>query len=46
MQLNVAFCRTMQERMFPIGTNLTQGNLVLFRKTEPQNRVAGFTHSA
>ena len=46
MQVNVAFCRTMQEHMFPIGTNLTQGNLVLFHNTEPQNRVAGFMQSA
>jgi len=36
MQVNVAFCRTMQERMFPIGTNLTQGNLVFV----PQHRAA------
>ena len=34
--------RTMQERMFPIGTNLTQGNQVLVRKTESQRWVAGF----
>jgi len=36
----------MQERMFPIGTNLTQGNLVLFHNTEPQNQVAGFMQLA
>ena len=28
MQVNVDFCRTMQERMFPIGTNLTQGEIM------------------
>lgn len=42
MQVNVAFCRTMQERMFPIGTNLTQADLVLFHDTEAQKRVVGF----
>lgn len=31
MRVIVAFCRTMQERMFPIGTNLTQADRVLFR---------------
>jgi hypothetical protein len=31
--------------MFPIGTNLTQGNLVLFRNIEPQNQEAGFMQS-
>ena len=36
----------MQKRMFPIGTNLTQGNLVLFHNTEPQNQVAGFMQLA
>jgi hypothetical protein len=30
MQVNLAFCRTMQERMFPIGTNLTQADRAFF----------------
>lgn len=38
MQVNVAFCRTMQERVFPIGTNLTQGNLGLFRTGRSETR--------
>ena len=41
MQVNVAFSRTMQERMFPIGTNLTQVNLVLFCQWWPKNRADG-----
>ena len=40
MQLNVDFCRTMQERMFPIGTNLTQRNRALFREQNPRKRAA------
>jgi hypothetical protein len=31
----------MQERMFPIGANLTQGNLFLFRNAELEIRVIG-----
>ena len=35
----------MQERMFPVGTNLTPENLVFFRNIEPENRAAGFMQS-
>ncbi len=40
MQVNVDFCRTMQERMFPIGANLTQGNRAMFLSRRTGNRVA------
>ncbi|MEP3296428.1 MAG: hypothetical protein ABJO27_08115 [Pseudoruegeria sp.] len=42
MQVNAAFCRTMQERMFPIGTNLTQANRALFREGCSGNQAAHF----
>ena len=43
--VNVAFCRSMQEKMFPICTNLTHGNLIFVPNTEPQNRGTGFMQS-
>lgn len=39
MQENAVFYRTMQERKFPIGANLTQGNLGLFRNLWQENGV-------
>lgn len=39
MQVNVARCRTMQERMFPIGTNPTQADRTSFRRVRSGNRV-------